>query len=121
MLTDTEKQLREIVDSVAQELEVLCAGESTEDYDDIYDWFNDQLCVEEYSFFADGSFKDAQISVCLGGPNVFVYPGTCEVKGYWANDSYSNLYKMDIFDEDPLYELMREQARYTAHLASQDC
>ena len=112
MLTPTEKQLRDIVHATANELEILCRGGHTDNYDDVYDWLNDQLGIEEYTFSHDGSFLDAKISVCLGGPNVFVYPGACRVDGCWANDSYSIKYNLDIYDEDELFNIVAENARY---------
>lgn len=89
---NTDKELNEMVQRIADELKTLyeaCptdadierAEENGEAYD-LYSYFADVLDIE-YTIDAQKCFKSVRVAVTLGGPNIYIDTRAGAVLGFW--------------------------------------
>ena len=81
-MTDTKKMLDNQVVFIASELAEI--GQA-EDFDAMYDYFEDALDIMYY-VGADRKLRGVRVAVALGGPNVYVDTMSRTVDGYWGMD-----------------------------------
>jgi hypothetical protein len=84
-------------------------------FPDVGSWLEDQLCLERLIYFGnDRSFAGAEISCCLGGPNVRVDTDDERVYGAWGVDRYDLGVDCDEINEylEEIYDRAEDHRRY---------
>ena len=86
-MTDTNKQLKNHVNSIADELSGkddswFDYGESDHDMPNPHDYMADALDIE-YIVSSSHEYLGARILVAFGGPNIWINTRTNTVEGYW--------------------------------------
>lgn len=90
-MTDTQKMLDNQVAAIAQELIELAQAE---DYDDMYNYF-DEVYDIVYYVGADRKLRGVRLAVALGGPNIYVDTWSRTVDGYWGADESHSYFDAD--------------------------
>ncbi len=93
-MTDCEKQLRRMCDSIAEAVEQNQAfgWDEEEDY----------LMAYSYSFVigSDKKYKHVRVMVAGGGPNIWIDTQDQEVQGFWGSYVYKKpIYNLDHVDD----------------------
>ena len=102
------KELKNYVDSIAQDLRKLYDADFSESEReemendgqpfDLWSYFDDALDIE-YVISGNGDFRGCIIAVTLGGPNVYVDTRHGIVDGYWGSDHETAWIPVEICDE----------------------
>jgi len=102
-MNDTRKALQGHCEYVRKELRSVIDGES-KDYEDIYEYLSDVLDVE-YRLDSSFNLRGVEVSVTLGGPNVWIDTYAETVEGAWGTERVSLCLDRDICSAiDDYYE-----------------
>ena len=93
-MTDCEKQLRDMCDSIAEDIEQNRA----------FGWDEEGDYLEAYSYSfvisSDKRYEHVRVMVAGGGPNIWIDTQDQEVQGFWGSDVYKKpIYNLDHVDD----------------------
>lgn len=113
-MTNTRNELREMCESIKEELTRLYEADFTDEEreemqengkaTDLYEYFNAVLDFE-YIINADKTYKSVKVWVTLGGPNICIDTNYNEIRGFWGSDKESAWLPAEIAEEiDNIFE-----------------
>ena len=100
-LSETELQLKSMVDSYAEDVingKMKFYPENDDD-DDYYEAYSVKYIVDQ-----SGNLLDVMVMLAGGGPNIWLDTNAQEIQGFWGGDKYTKYiydyeYIIDYFDE----------------------
>jgi len=90
-------------------LDKLAEYEETQQ-DEAFEQFCEGFLDIEYTYASSGEFLGAEITVCLGGPTIWIETRYSKVVGAWGSDRFERRYEDGVGLEDMIRE-MSEFAR----------
>jgi hypothetical protein len=104
-LSETELQLKSMVDSYAEDVINGKMKFYPENDDDYYEAYSVKYIVDQ-----SGNLEDVMVMLAGGGPTVWLDTNAKEVQGFWGGDKYTKYiydyeYIIDYFDE--LYSCLK--------------
>lgn len=95
-MTDCEKRLRKMCDSIAAQVEAGVAFGWYEEEDDQYL----EAYSHRYIIDSEKNYQAVQVMVAGGGPNIWIDTQEKEVQGFWGSDVYKKpIYNVDHVDD----------------------
>ena len=104
---DSKEQL---LDSVLRLAEALSSLEKLAEYeetplDEAFDQFCEGFLDIEYTHSSGGEFLGAEITICLGGPTIWIETRYSNIVGVWGSDRFERSYDDGIGLEDMIEEM----------------
>lgn len=100
----------QLLDSVLRLAEALSSLEKLAEYEDTpqgeaFDQFCDSFLDIEYSYNSGGELLGAEITICLGGPTIWIETRDCTIVGVWGSDRYARSYDDGIGLEERIRDM----------------
>lgn len=100
----------QLLSSVLRLAEALSSLEKLAEYeetpkDEALDQFLDRFLDIEYTYSSGGEFLGAKITVCLGGPTIWIETRYSKIVGVWGSDRFERSYEDGIGLEDMFREM----------------
>jgi len=95
--SDCKKQLREMVDSYADDAN----NDKMWFHHPLDDGYSRYEAYDiKYTIDGDGTYLGVRVMIAGGGPNVYLDTYQEEIQGYWGNDKYTkNIWDFEYIDE----------------------
>ena len=100
----------QLLDSVLRLAEALSSLEKLAEYEDTpqdeaFDRFSEGFLDVEYTYDSGGEFLGAEITICLGGPTIWIETRYSNIVGVWGSDRFERSYQDGIGLEDMIQEM----------------
>ena len=100
----------QLLDSVLRLAEALSSLEKLAEYeetpqDEAFEQFCYGLMDIEYTYDSSGEFLGAEITICLGGPTIWIETRYSKIVGVWGSDRFERSYDDGIGLEDMIEEM----------------
>jgi len=110
MYNSDSLESEQLLDSVFRLAEALSSLEKLSEYeetsqDEALDQFLNRFLDVEYTYNSSGEFLGAEITICLGGPTIWIETRYCNIVGVWGSDRFERSYEDGIGLEDMFREM----------------
>ena len=101
---------QQLLNSVLRLAEALSNLENLAEYeettlDEAFGQFCDSFLDIEYNYSSGGEFLGAEVTVCLGGPTIWIETRYSKVVGVWGSDRFERSYEDGIGLENMIEEM----------------
>ena len=110
MYNSDSSESEQLLDSVLRLAEALSSLDKLAEYEDTpqdeaFDQFCEGIMDIEYTYSSGGEFLGAEITVCLGGPTIWIETRYSKIVGVWGSDRFERSYEDGIGLEDMFREM----------------